>query len=94
LLDASAATEDDTVRQAENQAHLRAAITDSLKNLTDRERIIVTNHFGLGKKKVQTLDQLGAKFGLTKERIRQIEKRAIGKLREFLTPDVAELIPE
>ncbi|MGE0653476.1 MAG: sigma-70 family RNA polymerase sigma factor, partial [Alphaproteobacteria bacterium] len=94
LLDASAATQDDAVRHAEDQAHLRAAITDGLKNLTERERVIVTNHFGLGKKKVQTLDQLGAKFGLTKERIRQIEKRAIGKLREFLSADVAELIPE
>jgi RNA polymerase primary sigma factor len=67
---------------------VRAALTEGMKELTDRERTIVSSHFGLHVVDGSsiTLEELGKRFGVTKERIRQIEKRAIGKLRDVLSP--------
>jgi RNA polymerase sigma factor (sigma-70 family) len=49
----------------------------------EREREIVVERFGLsGRTPAQTLQEVGADLGVTKERIRQIEKRALAKLRE------------
>jgi DNA-directed RNA polymerase sigma subunit (sigma70/sigma32) len=39
-----------------------------------------------------TLQQLGARFGVTKERVRQLERRALLRLREVLGPSLAEAI--
>ena len=59
--------------------------------LSDRERVIVSGHFGLSQGgKAQTLEQLGKRFGVTKERIRQIERRALDQLREVLCPSLIE----
>ncbi len=67
----------------------------SMDSLTDRERTIVTEHFGLfGRKTGLTLEQLGQHFGVTKERVRQIEKRAIEKIRQALSPSAADLLTD
>ncbi|MHC5111351.1 MAG: sigma-70 family RNA polymerase sigma factor [Planctomycetota bacterium] len=73
---------------------VRQAIADGMQSLTDREREIVSSHFGLGGDGGSlTLDQLGKRFGVTKERVRQIEKRALARLRDVLAPSLADTIP-
>ncbi len=53
-----------------------------MHKLEDRERNILALRFGLENKNVLTLDEIGQKYGLTRERIRQIEKSAITKIRK------------
>ncbi len=52
-----------------------------LSNLDDREREVLELRFGLGQSQPRTLEEIGCKFNLTRERIRQIEARAMAKLR-------------
>jgi RNA polymerase primary sigma factor len=54
------------------------------KTLSDTEKIILTLRFGLEDKNPQTLDAIGRSFGVTRERIRQIEVKALEKLRSHL----------
>jgi RNA polymerase primary sigma factor len=54
----------------------------SLAELPARERRVVCMHFGIGYHRAYTLEEIGRKFGLTRERIRQIEARALKKLRQ------------
>jgi RNA polymerase primary sigma factor len=60
---------------------MRQEIRQYLKYLTPREAEIVTMRFGLGGKESRTLDEVGKKFKLTRERIRQIQEIALNKLR-------------
>jgi len=57
---------------------------DMLSVLTDKERAIIISRFGLDKNPPCTLEQTGKIFGLTRERIRQIETAALKKLRAYL----------
>ena len=59
----------------------KAEITKLLQNLTSRERLVLQLRFGLSDGKNRTLEDIGKMLGLTRERIRQIEKKAIAKLR-------------
>jgi RNA polymerase primary sigma factor len=52
-----------------------------LSKLPERERTIVALRFGLGTDSEQTLEEVGARFGLTRERIRQIQEQALKKMR-------------
>ena len=54
---------------------------DVLKNLTDRERKVLVLRFGLEDGHQRTLEEVGQEFGVTRERIRQIEAKALRKLR-------------
>jgi RNA polymerase sigma factor (sigma-70 family) len=56
-------------------------IDAALNALDDRERLILVLRFGLGGQEPQTLEEIGANFGLTRERIRQMQNRALAKLR-------------
>jgi RNA polymerase sigma factor (sigma-70 family) len=56
-------------------------ISAALDALDERERIILVLRFGLGGDEPQTLEEIGAHFGLTRERIRQMQNRALAKLR-------------
>ena len=70
-------------------------LAEGLAALTERERTVVTDHFGLfGQGASQTLEQIGRRFGVTKERVRQIEKRALGKLQQALSPAAQDLLGE
>jgi RNA polymerase primary sigma factor len=52
-----------------------------LTTLTPREEMIVRRRFGIGEGRAHTLEELGREFGVTRERIRQIEEKALRKLR-------------
>jgi len=60
---------------------LVASMQSALGVLTDREARIVRLRFGIGQKREHTLDEIGQLYGLTRERIRQIEEKALHKLR-------------
>lgn len=57
------------------------AVEEALGSLTSREAQIIELRFGIGHKHALTLEQIGQRFGLTRERIRQIEAKALSKLR-------------
>jgi RNA polymerase primary sigma factor len=60
--------------------NLRSKLYQSMVDLTDREREIIVLRFGIGGQSY-TLEEVGAKFGVTRERIRQIEAKALMKLQ-------------
>ena len=60
---------------------VRKLIDEFLLQLKEREREVVCLRFGLNGEKPHTLQEIATRFGVTKERIRQIEKKAIGKLK-------------
>lgn len=62
-------------------ALLREKIIDVLKSLTDREREVLTFRFGLKDGVSRTLEEVGKIFNVTRERIRQIEAKALRKMR-------------
>ncbi|MCZ6661961.1 MAG: sigma-70 family RNA polymerase sigma factor [Actinobacteria bacterium] len=57
-----------------------------LERLTDRERTIIEMRYGLGGTDPATLDEVGRHFNVTRERIRQIEAKALAKMRHPSTP--------
>lgn len=63
-----------------NQESLSTEVDRALKQLVERDREIVKMFFGIGCKEL-TLEEIGAKFDLTRERVRQIKEHALRKLR-------------
>jgi RNA polymerase primary sigma factor len=63
-----------------NQA-LSEATLEVLENLTPREEKVLRMRFGIGMNTDHTLEEVGKQFGVTRERIRQIEAKALRKLR-------------
>ncbi len=61
---------------------LRERLGDILVDLSDREQKILAMRFGLDDGVTHTLEEVGQEFGVTRERIRQIEARALEKIRE------------
>ncbi|WP_297788405.1 sigma-70 family RNA polymerase sigma factor [uncultured Anaerococcus sp.] len=55
----------------------------ALDQLTDREKQIIIYRYGLDNEKPKTLEEIGKIYDLSRERIRQIENQALGKLKEF-----------
>jgi len=75
---------DEAILQPEEQSTaslLREELSKTLELLTPRERRIIELRFGLGNEYSRTLAEVGTELGLSKERIRQIEKEALAKLR-------------
>jgi RNA polymerase primary sigma factor len=56
-------------------------LRSALDKLPSREAEIVSLYFGLGSEPAMTLEEIGQRFGLTRERIRQLKERALGRLR-------------
>jgi RNA polymerase primary sigma factor len=75
---------DDDVLKPEDAAAsllLREQLNDILYTLTDRERNVLIMRFGLRDGRLRTLEEVGKEFEVTRERIRQIEAKALRKLR-------------
>ncbi len=66
---------------AASQSLLKETLTEVLKTLTPREAKVLTLRFGLDDGHPKTLEEVGAEFNVTRERIRQIEAKALRKLR-------------
>jgi len=60
---------------------LQEQLVEALNTLTDRERTVLKMRFGLEDGKGHTLEEVGKEFNVTRERIRQIEAKALRKLR-------------
>ncbi len=67
-----------------DQSLLRERIAEVLRSLTQREREVIELRFGLKDGKARTLDEVARCYGITRERIRQIEARSLLKLRQPL----------
>ena len=78
--------DDAAVDPAENLSdkNLQEEVTDLLGVLDARERKIINSRFGLDGGKARTLEEVGQKFGVTRERIRQLQNIALAKLRRAL----------
>ena len=61
---------------------LSIELKDLLRCLNDRQQLIVQLYFGIGEKYAWSLEDIGLKIGLTRERVRQIKDKAVLKLRE------------
>ena len=76
--------DEDTVSPEESATNqlLKEKVQDVLSSLSDREQKIVRMRFGLDNGKSHTLEEVGQEFAVTRERIRQIEAKALTKLRK------------
>lgn len=77
LLEGSSDTDDDVMKDS-----LKAEIRRILKSLTLREAEIISAYFGLEGDSGPSIEEIGQKYDLTKERIRQIKERAIKRLQK------------
>ncbi len=76
--------EDDTALSPADSAAfsmLREELSTALESLTERERQVIILRFGLEDGRARTLEEVGKEFNVTRERIRQIEAKALRKLR-------------
>src|SRR5574343_637041 len=81
LMDVMANTDSPKADHALMAESLQKEIERSLSTLTDKEREIIRLFFGIGMNHGLTLEEIGAKFNLTRERVRQIKEKAIRRLR-------------
>jgi len=76
--------EDDSVEMpadAATRTLLNEAVKQALSELNDREQAVVRLRFGLDDGQMRTLEEVGREFGVTRERVRQIEAKTLAKLR-------------
>ncbi len=59
-------------------------LRELIGRLPEREAVILRNRFGLGETKELTLEEIGRKFGVTRERVRQLQNEALTKLRKMV----------
>ncbi len=67
--------------EAVQTRELAGRVTEILSTLSDREEKIIRLRFGIGEKAEYTLEEIGKRFNVSRERIRQIEKKALNRLR-------------
>ena len=76
LSDAGKSPEEDAIL-----SELKRSVTYILSYLTAREERVIRKRFGIGLNKDETLEEIGQEFTLTRDRIRQIEAKALRKLK-------------
>ena len=86
-----------TYRQLQINQDLKEQLYKSMSSLEDREKNVLIARFGLEDNNPKTLDEIGAEMHLSRERIRQIEEKALRKLRnpirsENLKPYIIDAI--
>jgi len=89
LRDVLSRGEHDPYRPEFEDTSLESGVKSALDRLSDRERYIVAMRFGLLGEKEHTLAEVAAKLGVSLERVRQIQVRAIGKMR---TPQLKKAV--
>jgi RNA polymerase primary sigma factor len=81
LLDVLENDSEETPDQGLMTDSLRREVQRALSTLTQRESDVITLYFGLNGEHAMTLEEIGEKFNLTRERVRQIKEKAIRRLR-------------
>jgi RNA polymerase primary sigma factor len=81
LLDVLENDSEDTPDSGLMNDSLRREVQRALSTLTQREADVITLYFGLNGEHAMTLEEIGEKFNLTRERVRQIKEKAIRRLR-------------
>ena len=71
-----------TPEEAMNALVQQEEVKELLETLSDRERQVIRLRYGLDDEKPHTLEEIGEILGVTRERVRQIEARALEKLRK------------
>ncbi len=82
LLDVLANEDQETPDQGLLNNSLRQEVMRALSTLTERESEVIASYFGLNGTQSMTLEEIGDKFSLTRERVRQIKEKATRKLRQ------------
>jgi RNA polymerase sigma-32 factor len=80
---------DETYEVNHDTDRLRVWLLDALNGLSERERLIIRER--KMRNEPRTLESLGIELGLSKERVRQVEAAAFGKMRKFLEKNVCEV---
>ena len=81
LSDTLAADPADDPEQSLVDSNLSERLASAVRALPNREAQIVSLRFGLSGQRACTLEEIGHRFGVSRERIRQIEARALGRMR-------------
>lgn len=74
--------EGDSLRLVQRSSLAARAVEDLLPCLSDRERAVIEVRFGLGQRSEQTFEEIGRSMGVSKERVRQLQVRALHKLAQ------------
>jgi RNA polymerase primary sigma factor len=69
------------------RARIHSLLSEGLSELPDREAEILSLYFGLHTDKPQSLEKVGRRFSISRERVRQLKDRALGRLRERLAEE-------
>lgn len=77
-----------------NDKQLQTEMEGCLKNLDAREREILKYRYGLGGVEAETLEDVGKRFKITRERVRQIQNSAVKKLRNMMDADIEKEVGE
>ena len=91
MFEAAADNRTDEHEYENAQKRMQDAVKGMLGRLDDRERMIIVSRYGINGASEETLEQLGKKLMITKERVRQIESRALEKIRKFASEEKLDL---
>jgi RNA polymerase primary sigma factor len=67
---------------------MREDVQKSLESLSEREAMIISLYYGLEKEEAMTLEAIGGRLGLTRERIRQIKEKALSRMRQTVGQEI------
>jgi RNA polymerase primary sigma factor len=83
MFEAAADNRTDEHEYENAQKRMQEAVKGILGQLDDRERLIIVSRYGINGASEKTLEQLGKELGITKERVRQLESKALEKFRKI-----------